>query len=100
MVMRNMESIMEMGRISARGQIAIPAEIRRKLKMRDGEKVMFMTEGNAIVMKKLDDMSWEEVTRPLVEAAKKSGFKESEVPRIIERMRKKRRKEQLQTQTY
>lgn len=40
-----MAEAIEMGTISARGQVAIPAEIREKMHLKEGEKVLFMLEG-------------------------------------------------------
>jgi len=86
-----MEKIIELGRISSRGQIAIPIEIRRRLGIEDGEKVMFILEGDRIIIRKVNiEKTWEEVTRPLREAAKKSNFNEEDVVDLVHRVRKKR----------
>lgn len=88
--LQDMADVIEMGTVSARGQIAIPSEIREKMHLKEGEKVLFFLEGDSLLIKKVQSMSWEEVTRPLREAAKKSGLKESDIPRIIEEVRKKK----------
>ena len=80
--------IIEMGKISSRGQIAIPADIRDRLGLREGEKVLFLTEGETLIMKKVVPKTFAEITKPLKEAAKKSGLKEKEVQRAIKRFRK------------
>jgi AbrB family looped-hinge helix DNA binding protein len=91
LVKDNMDKMIELGTVSSRGQIAIPADIRRRLGLDDGKKIMFVVEGDTIMIKKVDiEKTWEEVTRPLREAAKKSGLKEEDVPDMIHRMRKKR----------
>lgn len=41
---------MELAKITTRGQITIPAEIRRKLGVKDGDKVIFVEENGRIVM--------------------------------------------------
>lgn len=41
---------MELAKITSRGQITIPAEIRRKLGVKDGDKVIFIEENGRIVM--------------------------------------------------
>jgi antitoxin PrlF len=87
-----MTQIIEMGTISSRGQIAIPAKIRAELNLTEGEKVLFVSDGDNLLMKRvMNKKSWEEVTRPLREAAKESGFKESDVVDLIHRMRKEER---------
>jgi AbrB family looped-hinge helix DNA binding protein len=81
--------IIEMGTISSRGQIAIPSNIREHLGLKEGTKVVFAVSNNALIMKKVESMSWDEITKPLREEMKKSNLKESDVVDIIHRMRKK-----------
>jgi antitoxin PrlF len=83
--------IVEMGTVSSRGQIAIPSSIRQEMGLEEGSKILFMLKDHTVVMKKFIPESWEEITRPLKEAAKKSGFKESEVDALIHKMRKEKR---------
>ena len=80
-----------MGTVSARGQIAIPTDIRGKMHLKEGEKVLFVLEGDTLMMKRVSSMSWDEITRPLKEAAKAANLKESDVPKWIEKARKNRR---------
>ncbi len=82
------ESI-EIGTVSARGQIAIPTEIRDKMHLKEGEKVLFFLEGDSLLIKKIQSMSWEEVTRPLREA--KKNIREEDVDELIHRMRKEKK---------
>lgn len=87
-----MTEIIEMGKISSRGQIAIPSEIRRGMDLKEGEKVLFLLEDDTLLIKKVSMNTFEEITRPLRESAKKAGIKESEVPEIIHRFREKKRR--------
>lgn len=82
--------IIEMGTISSRGQIAIPSSIRQEMRLEEGSKILFLLKDNTIIMKKVMPETFEEITRPFKEAAKKSGFKESEVNALIHRMRKQK----------
>ncbi|MCD7848054.1 MAG: AbrB/MazE/SpoVT family DNA-binding domain-containing protein [Oscillospiraceae bacterium] len=41
---------MELAKITSKGQITIPIEIRRFLGVKDGDKVMFIQDGNRVVM--------------------------------------------------
>src|SRR3989338_2463403 len=86
-----MKEIIEMGTISSRGQIAIPADIRREMKLKEGEKVLFLLEEDTLLIKRVMPQSFAEITRPLKEAAKKAGMREEDVPEIITRFRKKKR---------
>ena len=86
-----MESIIEMGRISSRGQIAIPADIRERLGLEEGTKVLFFTEEDTLLMKKVTEQSFAQITRPLKLAAKQAGMKEKDVPDMMQRFRKRKR---------
>lgn len=41
---------MELAKVTSKGQITIPVEIRRKLGIKDGDKVLFMENGSRIYM--------------------------------------------------
>ncbi len=86
-----MKDIIEMGTISSRGQIAIPTTIRKKLNLKEGQKVLFLLEDDTLLMKKVTRMTFAELTKPLRKAARKAGLKEIDVPNIIHRFRKKKR---------
>ncbi|HLC19767.1 MAG TPA: AbrB/MazE/SpoVT family DNA-binding domain-containing protein [Candidatus Nanoarchaeia archaeon] len=83
-----METLIEIGRISSRGQIAIPVDIREHLGLEDGTKVLFFTENDTLLMKKVTEQSFAQITKPLKLAAKKVGMKESDVSDIVHRFRK------------
>ena len=85
-----MAELIEIGKISSRGQIAIPSDMRHNLGLEEGSKVLFLQEKNAIIIKKVIPESFAEITKPLKESAKKSGLKESDVVDIIHRMRKEK----------
>ena len=82
-----MSEIIEMGTVSSRGQIAIPTEIRKEMDLKEGQKVIFFLENNVLLVKKVNTQTFSEITRPLREAAKKSGMKEDSV-NIVHRFRK------------
>ena len=41
---------MELAKITSKGQITIPINIRKQLGVKDGDKVLFVNEGNKIIM--------------------------------------------------
>jgi AbrB family looped-hinge helix DNA binding protein len=67
-----MERIVEIGKVSARGQIAIPVDVRNKLDLKDGEKVLFILEGDTLIIRKVSAHNniWEEITEPLKNLSK------------------------------
>ena len=52
-----MAETIDIGIISSRGQIAIPIEIREKMHLKEGGKVIFFLEGDAILIKKVENLS-------------------------------------------
>ncbi|MBU0930344.1 MAG: AbrB/MazE/SpoVT family DNA-binding domain-containing protein [Nanoarchaeota archaeon] len=83
-----MNELIEMGTVSSRGQIAVPADIRKEMGLKEGNKVLFILTNDSLLIKKVTTQSFEEITRPLKKAAKKSGLKESDVVDIVHRARK------------
>jgi AbrB family looped-hinge helix DNA binding protein len=86
-----MAAIIEMGKISSRGQVAIPVDIREHLGLLEGTKVLFFTEKDMLYMKKVTEQSFAQITEPLKTAASQAGLKESDVSGIIHRFRKKKK---------
>lgn len=86
-----METIIDIGKISSRGQVAIPTDIRNQLGLDEGVKVMFFTEDDTLLIKKVTSESFAQITKPLKMAAKKAGMKEKDVPDMIHRFRKNKK---------
>lgn len=82
-----MKEIIEMGTVSSRGQIAIPSQIRKEMKMEEGQRIIFFAEDDTLLIKKVTSQTFREITKPLKEAAKKAGLKESDVSGIIKKFR-------------
>ena len=45
----------ELTRVSSKGQVVIPFDIRRRIGLKDGETLAVSTKDNLIVLKKIDD---------------------------------------------
>jgi len=82
-----MAELVELGRMSSRGQIAIPVDIRKEMGLEEGSRVLFFLEDDTLLVKKVAAQTWEEVTRPLRLAKKK--IRQNQVNALIHRMRKK-----------
>ena len=85
-----MEDIVEMGTISSRGQIAIPSPIREEMGLSEGSKVLFLLANDTLLIKKVNNKTFAEITAPLKEAIKKSSLKEEDVVGIVRRARLKK----------
>ncbi len=84
-----MSEIIEIGTISSKGQVAIPSPIRDEMGLDEGSKVLFMLANDTLLIKKVSNKTFSEITRPLKEAAKKAGLKEEDVVGLVHRARKK-----------
>lgn len=71
-------------RLSSRGQVVIPEAVRKAAKVREGEHLLVVAIGDAIVMKKLASVTFEEVARPIWRAVKEMGLSGEEVDELIE----------------
>lgn len=81
----------EMATVSSRGQICIPTDIREDMGLKEGSKILFVLSGDSLIVKKVNMQSFAEITRPLREAAKKAGLKESDMVGIVHRMRSEKK---------
>lgn len=81
----------EITSMSSRGQVVIPQDIRKQLKLEAGEKFLVLGIDDSVLLKKIRKQSFEEITRPFKKIAKKAGLKEKDVPDIIHRFRKLKR---------
>jgi len=86
------EWFMELARITLRGQITIPAEIRRKLGVMDGDKVVFMEENGRIVMENSVRVALREVQDAFHGEAERAGLKdEQDVVEMVRELRREKR---------
>jgi len=82
-----MVELFEMGRVSSRGQIAIPIDIRKEMHLDEGSRVFFLLEEDTLLIKKVSAETWERLTEPL--RMQKKKIRQEEVDELIHRMRKK-----------
>ncbi len=82
-----MQAVVEIGKVSSRGQVAIPVEIRQEMGLQEGSKLLFLLEEDTLLIKKVSSSDWAGITKPLREAGKK--IKEEGVNELIHSMRRK-----------
>ena len=85
-----MEDLFEIGTISSRGQIAVPSNMRKALGLEDGSRVIFMVANDTLLLKKVTAQTFAHVTKPLKEAAKQAGLKETDSDGLVQRFRKRK----------
>lgn len=84
-----MEDIIEIATVSSRGQICIPNDIREKMGLKEGSKVLFALTGDSLIMKPVTMQTFAEITKPLKEA--KKNINEEDVVDLIHKFRKEKR---------
>ncbi|PSQ47253.1 hypothetical protein BRD19_09900 [Halobacteriales archaeon SW_7_65_23] len=77
--------------VSSRGQVSIPADVRRDLELEEGAKLLVVSKGDNILLKKVDESfvekSLEDVLKPMWEEAEKAGLGEDDAEELIDEHR-------------
>jgi antitoxin PrlF len=68
--MTEQEQIEDIIKVSSKGQILIPREVRKKLKLKGGEKLLVFTKDGDILLRKAKQLSLEEVGERIDEVVK------------------------------
>lgn len=66
-----MEKIEGVTKVSSKGQIVIPKEIRERLGISPGEKILVLRRGEEIILRKAEELSLEEISKKVERAAEK-----------------------------
>lgn len=87
---------MELAKITSKGQITIPVSVRRKLGVRDGDKVMFLDEGQGVVMVNASVQALIEAQADFAGVADRLGIKtEQDVVDMVKEVRRERAAESV-----
>ena len=74
-------------KMSSKGQVVIPLEIREKMNLAEGNLLLISNSEDSILMKRLEVpeiKSWKEATKPFRDAAKKAKFSNEDLKKLIE----------------
>ncbi len=77
-------------RLSSKGQVVIPGDIRKKLNLTEGTRFIVLGEKDAVILKKIAPPSMKEFDRLLKEArkaVKEAGLKPSDIDALIKEAR-------------
>jgi len=66
---------MELAKITTRGQLTLPVEIRRKLKVGEGDKVVFFEENGRIMVENATKLAFARVWEAFDGEAERLGLK-------------------------
>ena len=79
----------DVSRVTSKGQVTIPIEMRRKLGIKDGDKVVFMDNGNNIIIANAAMVALREVQEAFKGEAERLGLKdEDDVVRMVKEVRR------------
>lgn len=80
---------MELARLSSKGQITVPIEIRKRLNLKEGDKVLFFEDGGKIVLANASIVALKEFQASMKDEAERKDFKtEKDVNDYVEEIRK------------
>lgn len=69
---------MNLAKVSANGQVTVPVEIRRKIHLKEGDKLLFIEQGGEIIIRNASATAIVRVQEALTEAAKDFGVADSD----------------------
>ena len=78
-------------KVSSKGQVVIPANVRKAANLKKGEKILAIAIDDTIVLKKIIDKSFEETMKPVWARVRQMGLTEEKVNALIEEAKTKSR---------
>jgi AbrB family looped-hinge helix DNA binding protein len=85
---------MEVAKVTSRGQITIPIDIRKKLGVKEGDKVVFIDNDNVIVVANAAKIAFANMRTAFAGEAERLGLKdEQDVVALVDEVREEMWKE-------
>lgn len=82
---------MELAKVTVRGQITIPIAIRKKLNIKDGDKVIFLEEDGRIIMENSAMVALQETQEAFKGEAERLSLKDDQdVVNLVKEVRRER----------
>ena len=79
---------MEVAKITSRGQVTIPIEIRKKLGVKEGDKIIFIEDGNRIVVANAAKIAFANMRAAFAGEAERLGLSnEQDVVALVDEVR-------------
>ncbi|GHU82495.1 AbrB family transcriptional regulator [Spirochaetia bacterium] len=84
---------MEIAKVTSKGQITIPQDIRKKMALKTGDKIIFFEENGKIYFQNSASVALKIIQQEMSGEAIKAGFNDpDDVTQYIKNMRKRRNK--------
>ena len=74
-------------KVSSKGQIVIPANVRKAASLKKGERILAIAIDDTVVLKKIVDKSFEETMKPVWDRVRRMGLTEEDVNALIDEAR-------------
>jgi AbrB family looped-hinge helix DNA binding protein len=74
-------------KVSSKGQVVIPANVRKAASLKKGEKILAIAINDTIVLKKIVDKSFQKTLNPVWEKVRQMGLTEENIDALIEEAR-------------
>jgi AbrB family looped-hinge helix DNA binding protein len=87
----------EIVKVTSKGQLTIPARIRGESGMDEGSHIYMKSLGNMVIMKKVDDLTLDEISALLEAIASEKGMTRALLSKEVDRIRTETWKESLAT---
>ena len=85
---------MEVAKITSRGQVTIPIDIRRKLGVKEGDKIIFAEDDNRIFVVNAAKIAFANMRAAFTSEAERLGLKdESDIVALVDEVREEMWKE-------
>ncbi len=79
---------MELAKVTSKGQITIPVQIRKRLKLKEGDKVFFSEEKGRVIFQNASQVALSNIQKSMEGESKKAGFEtEEDVVNYIKQIR-------------
>lgn len=81
---------MELAKVTSKGQITIPSEIRNRLKLKPGDKVLFLEEEGVVTIRNSSLVALNTIQQAMAGEAEKHGIRnEDDVIDLVNEIRNK-----------
>lgn len=77
-------------KVSSKGQVVIPLNVRKAAGLKEGEKILAIAIGNTVILKKIVDKGFQETVTPIWNKVKQLGLTEEDVNVLIEEAKAER----------
>jgi len=84
---------MELAKVTSKGQITIPRDVRKKMNLKTGDKILFFEENNKFFLQNSNSVVLSDFQRSMEGAAQEAGFNDpDDVVKYIKQLRKSKKK--------